>query len=184
MVYPLIFVMAAVGVGQFFKFEKIKKYVSFPVFHIAVIIVLLGSLFIAKPNFLAYASEILPKNFIVNLKGMGEGSIEAADYLNSLPNARNMTIWSDKGAVCERFSGKCFIDFKKETFEENKIDYFIVSTDRKSRSLKMSGSLKKIMNFEKIYIGENPAFEVIIGNNPKNFVKIFKASEFYEGSDR
>ncbi len=183
MVYPLIFVMAAVGVGQVFKFEKIKKYVSLPVFHIAVIIVLLGSLFTTKPNFLAYASEILPKNFIVNLKGMGEGSLEAADYLSSLPDARNMTIWSDKGAVCERFSGKCFIDFKKETFEENKIDYFVVSTDRKSRSLKMSGSLKKIVNFEKLYAGENAVFEVIISNNPKNFVKIFKASEFYERVD-
>ena len=45
---------------------------------------------------------------------MGEGSIEAANYLNALPGAGEMTIWSDKGAVCEAFIGKCLIDFKDD----------------------------------------------------------------------
>ena len=177
-VYPLIFVVAAIGVSQFFEMEKVKKFVPLLTAYAVLIIVLLGSLFIARPNFLAYASEILPNNFIVNLKGMGEGSFEAASYLNSLPNAHDMTIWSDKGAVCEVFAGKCFIDFKKTTFLQNKIDYFVVSTDRRSRSLKMSKSLKNIADFEKIYKSNNYSFRFIINNNPNDFVKVFKSSEF------
>jgi len=178
MVYPLIFVVAAIGVSQFFEIEKVKKNIPLPAMYLASVIILVFSLQGVKPNFLAYASEILPKNFIVNLKGMGEGSIEAASYLNSLPNAHDMTIWSDKGAVCEAYAGKCFIDFKKKTFEENKIEYFVVSTDRRSRSLKMSGSIKNLADFSKIYASNNYVFNDMIDNNPGDFVKVLKASDF------
>jgi hypothetical protein len=178
MVYPLIFIVAAIGISQLLEVEKIKKNVPLAAAYAVSIVILLGSLFIVRPNFLAYASEILPSNFIVNLKGMGEGSFEAAQYLNGLPGAHEATIWSDKGAVCEVFAGKCFIDFKKTTFLQNKIDYFIVSTDRRSRSLKMSKSLKNIVDFEKIYKSEKYDFRFLINNNPNDFVKVFKASEF------
>jgi 4-amino-4-deoxy-L-arabinose transferase-like glycosyltransferase len=178
MVYPLIFVIAAIGVSQFFEIKKVKKNIPLPAFYILTIILLLASLQVVKPHYLAYASEILPKNFIVNLKGMGEGSIEVASYLNQLPNAHEMTIWSDKGAVCEAFVGRCYIDFKRKTFEENKIEYFVVSTDRRSRSFKMSNSLKNIVDFKSIYEGNNYVFDVIIDNNPNDFVKIFKASDY------
>lgn len=177
MVYPLAFTLAAIGMVQILEKNKIQKYLSNVPAIIITIIVLLSSLAYIKPNFLAYASEILPNDFIVNLKGMGEGSYEAATYLNSLPNANKMTIWSDKGAVCERFVGRCYIDFKKKTFENNKIDYFVVSTDRKSRTLKLSGSVNDMANFKKAYGSENNVFEILIDNNPNNFVKVIKAEE-------
>lgn len=175
MVYPLAFVLAAIGISQFMEIPKIKKLIPVLTAYLVAILLLIASLFFIKPNFLAYASEILPNNFIVNLKGMGEGSFEAATYLNSLPNANKMTIWSDKGAVCERFVGNCFIDFKKTTFEENKIDYFVVSTDRRSRTMKLSGTVRKDADFAKAYATNNPAFDVVIDNNPNNFVKVIKA---------
>ncbi|HOW60219.1 MAG TPA: glycosyltransferase family 39 protein [Candidatus Moranbacteria bacterium] len=186
MVYPLVFVLAAIGVSEFLEIKKIEKYVTSFFAIIAIFAILEGSLFFIKPNFLAYASEILPKNFIVNLKGMGEGSYEATQYLNQLPNAGNMVIWSDKGAVCERFVGKCFVDFKIETFLDNKLDYFIISTDRRSRTVKLSKEPKVIngiettenvasyVNFEEMYQKKNVEFETIISNNPNNFVKVIK----------
>ncbi len=178
MVYPLVFVVAAIGISQFLELKNIKKNIPLPAVYLASIIILFFSLQGVKPNFLAYASEILPKKFIVNLKGMGEGSFEAASYLNQLPNAHDMTIWSDKGAVCEAFAGKCFIDFKKKTFEENKFDYFVVSTDRRSRTLKLSGSIKNIVDFKNIYASNNYVFNDMIDNNPNDFVKVFKSSQF------
>ena len=177
MVYPLAFTLAAIGISQFMEIPKIKKFIPVLTTYLVTILLLIASLFFIKPNFLAYASEILPNNFIVNLKGMGEGSFEAATYLNSLPGAHNMTIWSDKGAVCERFVGNCFIDFKKATFEQNKIDYFVVSTDRKSRTLKLSGAVRKDADFAKAYAANNPAFDIVIDNNPNNFVKVIKAGD-------
>ena len=176
MVYPLAFVLAAIGISQVFEIEKIKKFVPVEAAYVASILILLVSLFLVRPNFLAYASEILPNNFIVNLKGMGEGSFEAATYLNSLTGAHELTIWSDKGAVCEVFVGKCFIDFKKPTFAENKFDYFVVSTDRKSRTLKLSGGVNEVANFKKAYATQNPAHDIIIDQNPNNFVKVIKGA--------
>jgi hypothetical protein len=178
MVYPLIFVVAAIGITRFLEIKNIKKYVPMATAYLVLIIVLWGSLFIVKPNYLAYASEILPKNFIVNLKGMGEGSFEAASYLNNLPNANDMTIWSDKGAVCEAFVGKCLIDFKRSTFEQNKFDYFVISTDRRSRSLKRTKYIRYKANFQHIYASHNYVFNVIIDNNPNDFVRIFGSAEF------
>ncbi|EKE16357.1 MAG: hypothetical protein ACD_11C00019G0001 [uncultured bacterium] len=175
MTYPLVFVLAAIGAKQFMKIKKIKDFVPTYVAYLIVIPILLLSLFYIKPHFLAYASEILPKNMIVNLKGMGEGSIEAAYYLNTLPGAHEMTIWSDKGAVCEAFVGRCFINFKSKTFKENDIKYFVVSTDRKSRSLKMSGGKVDDVDFNKLYSHQNPEFEIIIGGRDINFVKVIKA---------
>lgn len=175
MTYPLAFVLAAIGINQFLQIEKIKKFITPSFAYATSILILLASLASINPHFLAYASEILPKSMIVNLKGMGEGSVESAYYLNTLPGAREMTIWSDKGAVCEAFVGRCFIDFKKKTFEENEISYFVLSTDRRSRSLKMSGGGKEPIDFEKLYASTNPEFEVVIGERDINFVKVIKA---------
>lgn len=178
-VYPLMFVLAAIGAARFLEIEKIRKYVPAVTMYLVSAIVLLASLALVRPHYLAYASELLPKSHIVNLKGMGEGSIQAAQYLNSLPGAENMTIWSDKGAVCEAFFGRCFINFERETFRDNGISYFVVSADRRSRSLKMSENVRNTVDFEQLYNGNHPpAFEEIIGRNPNNFVKVFKAADF------
>lgn len=191
MVYPLAFILASMGISRIIEEDKVKKYLAAPAAYFVTIILLITSLHFIKPDYLAYASEILPENQIVNLKGMGEGSIEAAYYLNSLPNAHEMTIWSDKGAVCEAFVGKCFIDFKRKTFADNKIDYFVVSTDRQSRTVKLSQGLKVVdeenirakedlssyVRFEDLYNQKNPAFEVIIGGRSVNFVKVIKTSD-------
>jgi len=165
MTYPLVFIMAAIGMVQLLKYIKIKEDWKFPVAYVFSISILLFSLFQIKPNFLAYASEILPKDYIVNLKGMGEGSFEAGSYLNALPGAHEMTIWSDKGAVCEAFVGKCYIDFKNNTFRENNFDYFVVSTDRMSRSLKMSNGSIEDVDFNSLYSSKNSNFEFIASNS-------------------
>ncbi|MDQ1284067.1 MAG: 2 protein [Patescibacteria group bacterium] len=193
MVYPLAFMAAAIGLKHFFESEKVAKILPLWSGYVFSIIVLISSLYFIKPHFLAYASEILPKDNVVNLKGMGEGSLEAAYYLNSLPGAGEMTIWSDKGAVCEAFVGRCFIDFKRKTFSENDIKYFVVSTDRKSRTVKLSQGIKIVdeekkrakesiedfVNFENLYAEENPKFEVIIGGREVNFVKVIKKEDMF-----
>ncbi len=178
-VYPLMFIVAAVGFFQFMELKAVKKYVPLATIYIAFIAVLVASLFLARPHFLAYASEILPQKFVVNLKGMGEGSWEAAQYLNSLPDAQNLLVWSDKGAVCEMFVGKCAIDFDRSEFEKNQFDYFVVSADRWSRSLKRTKSIKKNINFDDIYRNKNFVFEVRINRNPNNFVRVLDASQIH-----
>ena len=99
---------------------------------------------------------------------MGEGSYEAMDYLNNLPNAQNIAIWSDKDTACDAFVGSCYWNKTHPA----KIDYFVVSTDRKLRTLK---SIR--FDLTKAYESKNPAFEVLINNNPNNFVKVVKSED-------
>jgi len=168
MIYPLAFILAAIGISELLKIEKIGKYLKLPAAYASVILILLSSLFFIQPNYFAYSSEILPDNFLVNLKGMGEGSYEATDYLNNLPNAQNIAIWSDKATACDQFVGSCYWNKSQPT----KVDYYIVSTDRKSRTLKSIS-----FDLTSAYENEHPAFEVLIGNNPNNFVKVIKSAD-------
>lgn len=176
MIYPLAFVLAAIGISELLKIEWFRKYLKLPIAFILLIIILITSLFLIKPNYLDYSSEILPNNFLVNFKGMGEGSYEATTYLNNLPSASNMIIWSDKETVCERFAGLCYTDFKPKTQQKN-IDYFVVSTDRKLLTLKLFNFTGSPFDLTRAYGNEHPAFEVLIGNNPNNFVKVIKSSD-------
>lgn len=112
---------------------------------------------------------------------MGDGSFEAAKYLNSLPNAQELIIWSDKGAVCETFLGKCNVGFNKNDTEGFHFDYFVVSTGRKSRSLKLEGAadFESKIDFQKLYMSdfENPDFEINFSKNPNNFVRVAKTEK-------
>ncbi|MDP1833421.1 MAG: glycosyltransferase family 39 protein [Candidatus Moranbacteria bacterium] len=167
-IYPLAFILAAIGISELIKIEKIGKYLKLPVAYALLIIILLPSLFFIRPNYFAYSSEILPSNFLVNLKGMGEGSYEATDYLNNLPNAQSIAIWSDKATACDGFVGSCYWNKTRPA----KVDYYIVSTDRKSRTLKSIS-----FDLTSAYENEHPDFEVLIGNNPNNFVKVIKSAD-------
>lgn len=168
MIYPLAFILAAIGISELIKIEKVGKYLKLPVAYALIIPILLSSLFFIKPNYFAYSSEILPSNFLVNLKGMGEGSYEATDYLNNLPNAQNIAIWSDKATACDQFVGSCYWNKSQPA----NVDYYVVSTDRKSRTLKSIS-----FDLTSAYENEHPAFEVLIGNNPNNFVKVIKSTD-------
>lgn len=167
MIYPLAFILAAIGASEFMKIEKVRKYLKLPAVYTLTIILLLLSLAFIRPNYFAYDSEILPDNFLVNLKGMGEGSYEAMNYLNNLPNAQDIIIWSDKATACDQFIGHCYWN----TYHPERVDYYVISTDRKLRTL---NSIK--FDLKNAYQSENAAYEFFIGNNPNNFVKVIKSN--------
>lgn len=179
--FPLASIIAAIGVSQFINLEKIKKYFKNYLVCAFTIIVSFFSLYSVSPHFFVYSSHLLPKQYILNLKDMGDGSFEMARYLNSLPNAQNLIIWSDKGAVCETFLGKCNVGFNKNDTEGFHFDYFVVSLGRKSRSLKLNsaGFFEQDIDFVKLYSTDfqKSAFQVNLNSNPNNFVRVVKASE-------
>ena len=175
--YPLAFIIAAIGAAEVLSIDRVKRFVKPLPATLACIIILAASLLYLRPFYFAYASAFLPTQYLLNTKDMGDGSFEAAAYLNSLPNARNLVVWSDKGAVCTEFVGTCNIGFSKKDLEGKTYDYFVVSIGRQGRSLKLSGSVSSIINFKKVY-SDTIAYEheVVIGGRPNNFVKIIRAS--------
>ena len=131
---------------------------------------------------LSYTSSFLPFTYHIDVKDMGAGSYEAAEYLNSLPDAENMLIWTDKDGVCKFFVGRCKrgLDYKKLRDEE--LDYIVVSAGRESRTTKMMGgdvAAQKpgLIRFDQYYDRTDTIFSIHVNNRPSHYVKIFRFND-------
>lgn len=164
-IYPLAFIIAAIGIYKFLEIIKLNSSKHKTVAVIAVAIFSLVGIISSRPHFLTYSSSLLPNQYAANYKGMGDGSYEAGRYLNSLPNARQLIVWSDKGAVCAVFVGKCYTGYDAKTLKKVAFNYYVVSTDR---AAKFSNRL----DFKKAYESENFEHITILDNRPNNFVKV------------
>ena len=175
-IFPLASIVAASGLNQLLttlQWKKFQKETRFYVTYALVIIFSITSLLFISPFFFNYASLLLPQKYVLNLKDMGDGSYEVAQFLNTLPNAKDLTIWSDKGAVCETFAGTCKVSFNRNDVQGFDFKYFVVSTGRKNRSLKMSNIFNDSVDFKKLYSSEELGiFHINFGGRANNFVKV------------
>lgn len=182
-IFPLLFIIAAIGIYELFQQEKIKKHIKMQYAYFLLIAVSAYSLYFIKPFYFSYASSLLPNQYVLNVKDMGDGSYEAAEFLNSLPDAGNIKVWSDKRGVCAFFRGACYssFDFKAS---ETSFDYFVISSGREARAInnlepRIRWSESKYIRFDNLYAtDEKPDFELKIGNRPNNYVKIFSAVQY------
>lgn len=178
--YPFAFIISALGLAQILELltKKIKREIFQILLVGAIIIILTASLISIRPFYFSYASDILPKNYILNIKDMGDGSYEAAGFLNNLPDAKNINIWSDKGAVCEEFIGECTIGFQQSDLRNSRFDYFIVSAGRKSKTIKTDAT--HLIDFPIAYSTEEYVKKITIGNRDSNYVKIVPGDIMYK----
>lgn len=184
--YPIALVIAGIGLGYVLDalrsgslskiFQPIHPAASFPILILLCGIITL--LLAMKPLYLAYASPLLPKDRFINVKDMGTGSYEAAEYLNSLPLPESVSVWSDKSGVCHFFRGACYTGFGFKKLSEKKIDYIVVSSGRESRTTKMVGNAVRanrndVIHFEDYY-GDTPdeVFRFDTGNRIPDYVKV------------
>ncbi|NCU41290.1 MAG: phospholipid carrier-dependent glycosyltransferase [Candidatus Moranbacteria bacterium] len=98
------------------------KNISFSFIAMGAIFVSLISLYGAYPHFFLYTNTLLPQRYVLN-NPWGYGGYEAAQYLNALPNAENLTLWANSHGVCEFFVGKCIRSQKLDT-QQYPVDYF------------------------------------------------------------
>ncbi|MFA6383031.1 MAG: glycosyltransferase family 39 protein [Parcubacteria group bacterium] len=147
-----------------------QKIFQIPKIGIFIILIALNSLsiFLISPFYFSYTNDLLPKNYIIS-GAWGYGGYEAAEYLNDLPNARNLTIWTDVYGVCEFFSGKCIHKSKINTSKYT-IDYYF-------RSLQATIPLNFPHPMEKHSI-----WSIYIDDRPESFVKLYKAKPLNSSS--
>ncbi len=131
---------------------------------------------------LSYASLLLPGEYHTNVKDMGSGSYEAAQYLNQLPDAKNLLIWTDKDGVCKFFIGRCRRDREYESLRADGLDYIVVSSDRKNRTTSMMywdivKNKPGLIRFDQHYLKPNPIFELNINGRPSQHVRIHPLEE-------
>ena len=181
--YPVASIIAAIGLSHFLDMKSLKKYFSSARSRAAVLLILFAvsiwSLFSIKPFYLSYTSDLLPKQDILDLRNMGDGSWEAAQYLNSLPDAKNIKVWADEGGVCEAFMGACSDTLKPNQLNTN-FDYFVVSAGREAKSIRMAQTrltkLNGAIEVGSLYSETNPCkFKLNVGGRSGNFVKVMKA---------
>lgn len=175
--YPLFAIVGALALieaGKIFRFDDKKIPTT-----ISIIILAYGLLIFLtmKPFYFSYTNFLLPEKYTVH-DSWGHGSYEAAQYLNSLPEAEKLIIWSNSDTVCRFFKGKCLrsrkIDLAKVT-----PDYFVVS---KRGALKTSNRFVLLNNPDETkssdYYFDNmeelSTWELFIDNRKDNFIRVIK----------
>lgn len=181
-IFPIAFIIAGIACNELFKLLILQKndseqktFIKQAIFFSGFIIILIASLWQTKPFYMGYASTLLPEKYYLDIKDMGEGSYEAAEYLNSLPNAEKLTIWTDKQGVCVFFVGNCRTNLSQKTFTANNIDYLVISSGRQSRTTKMGGEIELIgLTVGDAYFSDDFAKKIEIAGRSNNYVKIIK----------
>lgn len=186
-IYPLILTVSSIGLvwlfeilsDRFFKKQQNLKTIVFQILLFFTLALQLLTLWNLKPYFFSYSSSLLPDPFIVNPKDMGDGNYQIAEFLNSLPDAKNLNVWSDDNGVCALFVGKCNNAIKRSDFiaKGPNYDYYIVSTGRMQRATRpIKAQLKGNHNFDfrldKLYEANDYVMEITPGNRRGNFVRI------------
>ena len=165
LLFPFIGFLASLGLFSFsekyFPNLRTKILISVSIFFISFITV-----FLTRPFYYNYASPLLPKNYTTN-NTWGFGGYEAAQYLNSLPDAENLVIWSDYRGVCEFSRGKCIITTKFDR-EKYPVDYYVLTRRGQSRM-----NFRIIQQFEEKKI--TPDWELFIGGRSENYIKVISA---------
>lgn len=189
MLFPIALAIAGISAGETLQYFKKKKVLA--ISSILAFLMLVNSLsfYYSAPFYISYSSELLPKKYYIDLKDMGTGSYEAAEFLNSLHDAENLKIWTDKRGVCNFFHGKCFSGFDFSRMKEVNFDYVVVSAGRESRTTKiMEGLTKGRKNnnknidstkyFDQYYtLQEEPVFQLFINGRPGQYVKVFNTTD-------
>ena len=179
--YPIAAILAAIGFRRLRSlFPAMRAIPRFAMGGVFIGISAL-SLFLVRPYYFSYASELLPHRYVLNMKDMGDGSYEAAQYLNAQEGAKGMHIWSDKVAVCEYFIGRCEVSLKPKNIEGVHFDYFVISNGREPKT-RYFISIRNIvapefLRLQELYTSDDfDGHTIVIDGRSGNFVKIVKNS--------
>lgn len=175
--YPLAFILAAVGIYEFFSARKLKLggaiWFSLGIFAISAV-----SLWLIKPFYFNYTNDLLPKKYSI-ATAWGYGGYEAAQFLNSLPDARNLVVWSDYQGVDNFFLGTTKTSYYLGKNQEMDYDYLVLTKKGQIRLEKKCRQSKKriCVPAEQYYQANNPVWEMDIDGRSDNFIKIFKVEK-------
>ena len=175
MLYPLFAYLAALG------FHHLAKSIPWPYAKPLVFLIVavgsLGSLALSAPFYFNYTNTLLPKTALIQ-DAWGYGGYEAAQYLNTLPDAENLTVWADYYGVCEFFVGKCLTAY---TFDQAKVhpDYYVLTRRGKARYLSRAPRWERLSGLTayQYYGMPHPDWELYIGDRPGNFIRVVKVTK-------
>ncbi len=178
MLYPVFMVIGAITLVKINK--KITSRFYQKVLFFIILLFSFISLWQTKPFYFNYTNNLLPHKYVVT-DSWGYGLYEAAQYLNGLPNAQNITVWSDQEGLCQFFVGKC-IRGHKIYIDYVKPDYILITRRgyiTKRPVIHNTNKQKTTFDLSKLYTQTtppSPVWQLNIGKRPKNFTKIIKVT--------
>lgn len=180
--YPLFFIIAAYG--WHYLWTKLKFSALFIIVMLLFAATSLYTLWTVKPFYFSYTSMLLPNAYIVNPKDMGDGSYEISEYLNTLPHARDLKIWSDKNGVCVFFVGYCNSRVHLNEFDENgtDYDYYVISRGSEYGTKRITEQRLETdpsypLRLDRLYDYPNIIYEISPGNRRANYIRIISGND-------
>jgi hypothetical protein len=131
-----------------------------------------------RPFYFNYTNFLLPKKFTIH-HSWGHGSYEAAQFLNSLPDSKNLVVWSNTATFCPFFEGRCIYS-RRIDLNIVRPDYLVISRRGELKAGKRfvykndSGQNEKSPDYYFEKLQNDYAWKLEIDNRPKNYVKIVK----------
>jgi 4-amino-4-deoxy-L-arabinose transferase-like glycosyltransferase len=176
--YPLFSLLAVVGFSQLVNL-LFKN--NFKKFLLALIIIFLAliSVWHSRPYYLSYVNSLLPQKFNIT-DSWGYGSYEAAQFLNSLPEAEKLIIWTNRKGVCQFFKGKCIRSQRINLSKTNPPDYFVISRRgmlKNNFSWTIPSLAKNSPDYYYSKVENDFVWKLEISDRPSNFVAIVKSEE-------
>lgn len=173
LLYPFLLTLGALGLQDMFAFfwPKIGSILAFA----SILVFSSLSLYLIKPFYFNYTNFFLPKSYLIS-DAWGQGGYKAAEYLNQLPNALQLTVWTDYYGVCDYFVGRCI--GKTAADQVNvPVDYLVLTRRGYIRYLEREISLgkkRKPYPIKEYYQKNNPVWELDVDGRVENYTKIFK----------
>ncbi len=171
MLYPLLAYLSALGYLRLSRSLR-PLYQSLLIGVLAIVSLI--SLVLSAPFYFNYTNSLLPRSLMIQ-DAWGYGGYEAAKYLNTLPEAQDLTVWADYYGVCEFFVGRCLTAY---TFDQNEIkpDYYVLTRRGKIRYMSRYSRWERLSGLRayQYYGVPDPAWELLIDDRPGNFIRVVK----------
>lgn len=120
LLYPIFSIIASIGVSKIVQSENTRKMITLVIIAVSILILL------------STAPFYFQFNNALNIRGeglsdpWGFGGYEIAQYLNQIPNAEHITIYTDREGFEEFFHGYTF--FRSRTEGIHQSDYLLLSS--------------------------------------------------------
>jgi hypothetical protein len=176
MLYVPFYFLGAIAICKLIALTK--RWWIYPT--VIVLIMILGffALWKIKPHYLIHQSWLLPKNYTL-VDSWGYGQYEAAQFLNSLEDAEELVIWSDRpGVICQFFVGKCLKSHKID-LSLIKPDYFVLTRRGVIRHKFKWTESDLAAKSKSFYYSPDAkvAWEGHLGGREKNYIKVIESEE-------
>jgi hypothetical protein len=180
LLYPLFAAIAAIGWWRTYQIAFTlsgKEHLGQQLIPLIPIVFLSLSSFILFRSFpfpLNYTSPFLDRQYTAH-DGWGYGQYEAAQYLNGLPGADQLVIWSDRNGICAFLRGpKCLSGYRIDTTQAQP-SYFVLSKRGEERNYIARDRATEVPLFEYTSAVPRAIWRLDILDRPANYIVIVPA---------